>query len=482
MLRDASPFREVWQLLRGDTAGSRGVRRIVEFLENRLGAEFVYNNEKIAFGRADLADIIEIAGKLRAVGVIRQYGTSGRMCDEPPLFRWYADYRIGEEWRAGGVSSENDSVACTKAVAEALERYLWFERVDYAISPRRATYKEIIASGPAINPETFAGYTREQREQSQSNQLLENSRFTWIRGYSWTQNRSIWIPAQVVSACPEFRSLYNSGEREPLIRERITTGLATHTSQILALLGGVCEIVERDAYIIMWLNHLSCPQINPIEVAKESPGLARLMTIVNRYRLRPYFIRMPTDAPAYAICVVLEDETGNIPRLTVGLSANTKFPEACEKALTEAIRARPRTRLQIKDDKTTDAAKDVGHHGRLAYWARNDQNEKLRFLLKGDVTSVPREPWDSETPEEAFERLLVWARSQQYEVASVPFTKSKANVTPWHVEMVVMPQMQPLYFNEKFPCIGGSRLRSVPHQLGYKTPSSFYLEEPHPFT
>jgi hypothetical protein len=54
------------------------------------------------------------------------------------------------------------------------------------------------------------------------------------------------------------------------------------------------------------------------------------------------------------------------------------------------------------------------------------------------------------------------------------------NVSPWHIEMVVIPELQPIHYSEDLPHIGGARLSEIPTRFGY-TPRTPFIEEPHPF-
>jgi hypothetical protein len=63
----------------------------------------------------------------------------------------------------------------------------------------------------------------------------------------------------------------------------------------------------------------------------------------------------------------------------------------------------------------------------------------------------------------------------------VPFTHSPVNVTPWHIEFTVIPELQPMHFKEHQPYTGSRRLTEVPKALGYTPRVEPYLTDPHPF-
>ncbi len=93
----------------------------------------------------------------------------------------------------------------------------------------------------------------------------------------------------------------------------------------------------------------------------------------------------------------------------------------------------------------------------------------------------PREAWERDSEKEHLARIIEWCRANDYEFASVDLGASRANVSPWHIRMVVIPELQPIHQNEKLPCLGGERLKSVPAKLGCIPRAVPFTEEPHPF-
>ncbi len=443
---------------------------IVQFLEKKTGAHMLIDEEVVPFGKTGLADVFEIAEKLRHAGVIQALTLGKTLSDEPKLLSWRATFRDGDENSAGAgaVSDERHSLIAT--LAEALERHIWFERDDYFESP--------IVSTPAtlkkthLSPTQFAGLDIVKRRDA-----LEKKEFLWIRGTSLISNSYVWVPAQTISAHPRLRARRQS---EPLLRSAVTTGLATHEDQARARLGGLLEIIERDAYIIMWLNQLSLPRIDPETLAAKRHTLRTLLSRCDRYRLTVSFVRMITDAPTYTICAVVHDGS-HMPPYTVGLKAGQDAAAAAEGALLEALRARLNARAQILATSEIVSKQKIRHENRLSYWSHLKQSEKLSFLVRGAMGPVMPEVWDTDSPTLHLERLISWCKQKSYNCVSVPFTSSNANVPSWHIEMIVVPELQPLYFDERHPHIFGARISEIPRAHGHNPRIKPFTEEPHPF-
>lgn len=479
MIRDVVPFSSI---LEGTRSGrlKQAVQSFISFLERRFGAQFVVDARNIPYGRSDLVHILEIAEQLRAIGTIKSYSPLGAYCDEPRLALWRAQYRDGKVESFAAGSSLNDKDALTAAVAEALERHIWFERNDYFLDAFVGSESEALRRGPIVSPASFTSYTDAQRRDHKILHMDPESLYLWVRGRSHSRAQEVWMPAQAVSAASEVRERMHK-KAEPRIRHLVTTGLATHVDEISALLSGALEIIERDAYMIMWLNQLTLPRLDPRSLAHTNATLEKLLADCDRYRLKPHFVRLITDVPAFAVCAVVEDLTGNAPKYTLGLRADRDLAAAAQKALCEALRARQRTRGSKHLKPIVDKS-EVTHDMRLEYWAQDDAWKKLSFLIAGDVEKPRKEAWEQDDTKAHWERIVQWCKTTGYECASVSMTSSAANCTPWSVEMVVMPQLHPLYYSEAHPHLGGDRLVSVPKKFGYTPRSAPFIDEPHPFT
>ena len=369
------------------------------------------------------------------------------------------------------------------ALAEGLERYIWKEEVDYFRSPHLASVAAMEQNKNAILPGRFVGITKEQRLRDSALTLTTSAEHLWIKGLSLIQNREIFLPAQVVSGA-YLRSPLLQGKKEQIIRIPITTGLATWPTKDGAILGGALEVIERDAYMIMWLNQLTLPRIDLAPFRDKNSGLDKLLADCERYRLRVHAMRLLTDAPADVVCVVIEDMTRHAPRFSLGLKAHRDIGHCIEGALLEALRARQNARGYKKEEMQLIQKKNVSeirHMERLPYWMDNARAEKLSFLIKGPVENALVSSWADDTPKEHLERIRKWCADKKYEFVSVSLGISKKNPLPWHIEMVVMPDLQPMHQNERYQYLDGKRLKSIPEQFGYVPRDEAFSAEPHPF-
>lgn len=479
MLIDGLPFEETWRHARPRSPLISPFATLVRSIERVFGARVLFDADRFPYGIGNAA-LQEAADLLRHSNVITGLRRVPRPFDEPPLEQWSVTCNTKPEHTAGGISFRESRNALAASLAEALERYLWYEATDFFRSYR--IVPPAMIGRPFIDPRRFVGFTEKQRAENKHLHFYDAAAFSWTEGYSWTENRRVFIPAQTVSA-REANSRHALGE--PVIRPVITTGLATWPTKRGAVLRGALEIIERDAFMIMWLNTLSLPLLPVDDVADANPNLRDLVRTCRRYKLDISFVQLLTDAPATVVCAVVSDESDEGPPRTVGVKAHTRLHEAAEGSLLEALRARTTARIRRSErplPPNTHPSK-IRHLDRAVYWCDQEKKDALHFITAGDTLKAPPSaPWEHDDDGTHLSRIIDWAKHAGYTIASVDMGTSSRNPLPWHIHMTVMPDMQPLHQNEALPSIGGDRLKSVPESFGYRSRTVPYTEHPHPFS
>lgn len=465
MFRRVLSFKEVW----GEPSSVRGraLAAFVNFFERRTLAEAVYPEEYVV--PYEFRDVFPVAKKLQRAGVVTDFFAHTALPDEPRMRAWLA--RVMDETGekeycvAGGSSLRDGKQALTATLAEAAERHVWRFSKDHFVAPLVLTVAEGKIKGDVYDIESFVGD--------------RDGRFLSIRGYSWTSGRPQYVPVQLVSGV----RLAEDESPGPWLREQITSGLATWATREGAVQRGLLELIERDAFMNMWLNQLSLPRYRLEDVRTLSSDLSALISECQRYRFTPHIIRLLTDAPTHALCVVLTDDTGKKPKVVLGLKAHASLVRAVEGALLEALRIRRAVRSDLKRGKeATDIhAEDIGHMDRLLYWADEARVGQLSFLIEGAFCEMKVEDWEGMNDEKHLARLIAWCTEKGFECTSVSLTRAKANVTPWHIETVVVPQLQWMHLHEKYQQINEMRRTEVPRMFGYTPRSEPFTTEPHPF-
>lgn len=468
----------------GTDAAGRALASFISFIERRLGVKVVRDSRSLPHGDFSLYEPTRFADLLRSKGIIKRYYPAIHVADEPFVYSWAAICNNSTEHQTGGSSLTSEADALRAALAEALERYIWFLKQDYFVNPSYGTVADIARKGDFIPPDRIAGFTPEQRALSPRRAIHADSRFHWIQGTSLIRTTPIYLPTQVVSGV--WSHYYTPGRTdEPLIRPPITNGLATWPTQAGARCAGANEVIEREAYITMWLNQLSLPRYTHASLRQLDPTISTLIDSCEKYRLKMHVVKMLTDAPTHAVAVVIEDMSGTAPRFIIGIRSHRSLAQAIQKAATEAFRARSGYRYWVQQgnvwDPTTPPYK-VGHRDRLHYWGVPENAPRLAFLVAGDEIPAQQQPWDHDDAEQHLERIVAWCREKDFECVAVSLGHSPTNPTPLHIEMVVMPDLQWTYLTEATQAFGSNRWREIPKAFGYTPRAEPFAAEPHPFS
>lgn len=140
------------------------------------------------------------------------------------------------------------------------------------------------------------------------------------------------MPAQLVYVP------YSYQHDEPLLRFPISTGAATGVSLDDALYRGICEVVERDAFMITYLNKIVSPQVNLFSIKDKT--IYDIANIFKRYKLELVILNLTTDLQIPVFAAVTLDRTGLGPAVSVGLKAGFNIKETIIGAIEESLMVR----------------------------------------------------------------------------------------------------------------------------------------------
>src|ERR1700677_1493243 len=199
----------------------------------------------------------------------------------------------------------------------------------------------------------------------------------WVRGVNLFSGKSIYLPAVLVYLYAGYQS---AAER---LSCPITTGCAAHTNYEQALLGGLLEVVERDALSIVWLQKLTLPKIRISSLPAPFEAIWNCFQSSSKDLQYTFFnattdLRIPT-----AYCIRRSPENPIATTLVTCASALT-MAEAVAKTIRDVAASligfrKPRPVPTEVDDFT-----EV-HHG-ATFMANAKQASAFDFLLSSNET------------------------------------------------------------------------------------------------
>jgi len=447
-------------------------KNVVSWLLSILNRLFIHSKvlvsipDELSTANTNQIAISKILKFFRETGIAEDFNINPyNFPDEPMLF----NAQVGQHGSGSNfLSLEN---AIWSALGENLERSLWLESDEfYKNKVIYSTYNKL--KNRAIDPLSISGFSEEQRHNNKKLSFDGNSKLAWIRAKSLTQGRKVYCPLQLFSA-----HYFNNSVNEPMLRWPITTGLATGPTLNDALVTGILEIIERDAFMISYLNKLEPPRLVLKNIGKKDAQIAHIGRMLERYHLDTHLLLLPTDYSVYVILAVVIDRTTGGPKITVGAKAGFD-PKLCILGyISEAISVRNYIKNSYRDEIDV---KEKGREWRLRYWAQQKDTELLSFFLRGKtINDLPTTNVFS-SAKNRLKFLVEETRRIGEDIYYTELTTKKFRKLNMHSVCVLMPTLQPMHLDESIPYFGGSRLHSVPVQMGYKSAKNLNTT-PHPF-
>lgn len=383
-------------------------------------------------------------------------------------FTPFTDGKAMAHEEGGCAFTEED--ARIAAYGEAIERYC--SCVFRGDELRTASYTDI--GEPAIDPTAVVNFSSQQRASMETASLCGvDDDLSWVVGTNLESGAKTHIPAQLVY-------LSYPPDAEPFIRNPISTGLATGSSREMAIRNGLSELVERDAFMIYYLNKTELPVI---DLDTAAPRVRRLVDRVTGHGLELTVVDATTDLGVPVAIAVLVDRESR-PAVTVAAAGGSDANAVIESALEEVVQTRLWTIQQLEtEDRSPDdlaLAEIDSYVDRGLFWSVQDRIADLDFWIESHRTTTV-DAFETDLTDEGMADRVTAAG---YDCYAVDLTTREISNLGFTVQRVIVPRLQPLYLLERLRYFGGDRLAGTPVEMGYRdTPQTEAALNtvPHPF-
>lgn len=409
------------------------------------------------------------------------YQTTG-----PSLFVYYADLgdlntvlpqSEGREpvepstFPAGIGVGIDEPAASVTALAEALERYSLYAWSDEQFV--RATPAEL--DGEALELHRLPRCSDRERAHPLCGWQPPSVDvpIRWVRGISLMTGRPIWLPAVLV-----YLGLV-PGPGEHFVFPN-STGCACQANLTRAIITGLCEVIERDAVALTWLQRLSLPRIEFDHVADWlRPYLARDSDCC----FERHIFDASTDVGVPTVYAV-ETSCGQGGASTLVACATALDPaQALAKAVCDLSSHRPAVELErpLPSDPWTFTKSFQGCH----FMARPEHRGQFRFLLDSPRwrrLSDMRGPGNLSDENLQLDWLLQRLASRGMEAYAVDLSPDEAVGVDMVVVRILVPDLMPVSFRLPVRYLAHPRLFEAPRAMGYPVSTELEVNNwPQPF-
>jgi ribosomal protein S12 methylthiotransferase accessory factor len=414
-------------------------------------------------------------------GIVRTLDECLASSTEPRLYRATCEVRGGAalvgsplDHCAGiGGAGTTRAEAAAAAVGEALERY----SATYVSGERLVVTTARRLGEAAVAPDRFALFSDAQYATAgfPFRRFTDETEIAWVEGCALPTGEPAWIPAELVY-------LGDTALADGPIGYATSSGAACGETIAATIERGLCELLERDAFMIVWAARLSMPLLD----WSAAPALVEL----DRQFFAPTGLAYATvDLSAFhdvpSVLGVVRAPPGFSGALGVGAGTAATIERAWLKALAEAFAARSAgAKLELLEPGAYGpSGEDVAtFEDHIRYYADERRAQAAAFLDRspartsaGDVRRLGGDPISS-----LFARVAA-AGSSAY---AVDVTSPDVAELGLVVTKVLAPELCALDVVHGARFLGGRRLYEAAAELGLRTEpvaASDVNPYPHPF-
>ncbi|MFI0487099.1 TOMM precursor leader peptide-binding protein [Actinomadura sp. 9N215] len=403
-----------------------------------------------------------------------------------------ADPRTGDTVNAYGQARDLRTARLT-AVAEALER-LGGRAPGGKRTVVRGSYREL--RDEALDPRRFGLVLPDESlpPDSAFERYHDDLECSWVYGYSLTRAEPVLVPAAVAYY---GRDPAREGDR-PFLQET-SNGSALGGSLEEAILHGLLEAVERDAFLITWYGRMSVPAVDPAVDPDRTIALtADWIHWQTGYEL--HLRRLPTDHGIPCFLGLALDPHDDPARPSAVCAAGSGLTAAqgllgTLRELATVIEMRRRGYDAAARDTAARLAADPGRVATMAdhslLYCHPDALGRLDFLLSaprtcgsGEIDEDAAWPPHADLRDDVAEAVRRLAACG-LDVVVVDQTTPEQRAGGFACVKVLVPGLVPMTFGQHARRLDGlERLLRLPADLGYRDEPLTVPRlnpDPHPF-
>lgn len=394
--------------------------------------------------------------------------------DEPKL--WSFSARIngkqikhdgGEfEAQASGFSFFSKQEAILKCLMESVERccnFLFFKSSISCVDTTKHLHSK------AINFYLYKKF---------GNNSDNNVKFRWTTCESLSDDSHLLVPCQSVWFS------YPHISKESIVYPAISTGVAAGACLSAAILRGLLEVVERDAFVIYYLQKLPAPRIR-LDLIKNIQ-VKQMVEMIKGYKMEIICFDISTDLEIPVMMSIVLDRTGVGKAVSVGLKSDLNPIKAIIGSMEESFHTRKWIRNEHEKRQTpitiNDFSKNSDMVARGLLWYSVDSINRLDFWLNNKQTKIVKEESKPTSSGDQLQRVIQSLSKCGYTAYWKNLMVLQFKNLNIYVAKSIIPGLQPLYLNERYRLAVSDRMYIVPKKLGFHVRNESQLNTfPHPF-
>lgn len=289
----------------------------------------------------------------------------------------------------------------------------------------------------------------------------------------------------------------NYSMEKKLINQVTTNGCAGHFDYDKAVLGAWLEYIQRDAFLLYWLNTISPKKIDVDTLAKKSKNVAKVYKDLKKYNLEYYFLDITTDlgVPTCTCILVSDSPTGR--RISLGAASGFSSESLIISSYMEAVSVMnfifQQTVYSLEEKYKPFADGGIGRDERLRVYTTDAMFEKFKFFISSKETISPEDfitnygtisVGEDDTKGQLAHLKKIFRQrykeNKDYDVFVYEIKNKLLDEFDYKVVRVMCDGLYPLYLNENYGDPNHPRLKEFVKNMGLEKVAKLNIW-PHPF-
>ncbi|MBW8049875.1 MAG: hypothetical protein FVQ77_05960 [Cytophagales bacterium] len=357
-------------------------------------------------------------------------------------------------------------------IGETVERYApTFYNINESIC---SSYKQLNKN--VIPFDEFALFHDEQynEEEFQLHRFDENVELNWFPTIDLTNGKETWCPGQFI--------YLPFNQDKQWITANTSTGLAAHTNYYKAILIGLYEVIERDSFVITWMQNI-VPE--KIKITKE------IRAYIDQYYPPHYewhFFDITFDIKVPTILGFCFGEAEYGKFVAVGSSTRSTYGDSLKKVIMEIGQAVPYFRYLLGEKRKWEPSDDYTkimnfEDHSIFYFKRQDLWHVFDKWINAEETKeIKLFEKRNTTDKEEIKHILRLLKKENINILFKDLTTPDIRQLGFYSIKIFAPQLIQLGGTYRLYFSGGERLYKVPEKFGYQCNNYANLNKyPHPF-
>ncbi|QTY27131.1 YcaO-like family protein [Flavobacterium sp. CS20] len=340
------------------------------------------------------------------------------------------------------------------------------------------SYEKLHKKYDLINPDDWNLFSDNQFLSIPFKKFTKKSLISWVLSSDLLNKKEIYVPACSVYL-PFKRSFEEKGE--VVLYPSVSTGASCDGNFNYAILKGIYELIERDAFMICWRNKLKIPRLIIDENSKLFDTYIKNFKRKNlRYEL--FYTKMDLDVHSvFGLVYKTDNDLNENPEVYCGGACHHDINIAVKKTLLEMVQGLKWGEFskdeifKVKDDfSNINSFKD-----RMLLYSTGDFNHVFEFLYNGpklNISDLENENMNSVN--DNLKHIFKELSNNDLDCYACDVTSVDIKQCELNVVKILIPQFETMEGDFRFPFLGNSRYKKIPKKLGLKTEENIF---PHPY-